>query len=389
MASFEKRGNTWRYRVCVGKDPKTGNYKYTSKSGFKRKSDAKHHAELLERQIRNDEYIPPSSYSFEAVANTWLEEYAKKFKVSTVKNRRISIAHAINFFGDKPIQSIKTRDYQLFLEHVSDQFSKNFVTNIHASTKMCLDYAYRTKLINKRPYVGAKRPKRKKTVEELRDKDIRQRFFEKDELHEFLKLAKETDVPNDFELFATMAYTGMRIGEAIALKWSDIDFENKTIHIYKTYFNPTNKRKSFDILTPKTESSIRKITVDQHILDLLWRYKRDKQDKWHDEFYFEEDYIFTNVNGYPMPMNNVDYWIKRIVNKMDIDKHISSHSFRYTHCSLLIEAGVHIKEIQERLGHSSIEITMNVYAQMTETGKRNASEKFSKLMDGISDDLIS
>ncbi|SUJ92169.1 mobile element-associated integrase, putative [Staphylococcus aureus] len=80
MASYEKRGNTWRYRISLGKDAETGKYKYISNSGFKRKSDAKHHAEMVERQLRNGEYIAPSTSTFKQVADDWLKQYANEVK---------------------------------------------------------------------------------------------------------------------------------------------------------------------------------------------------------------------------------------------------------------------------------------------------------------------
>ena len=72
----------------------------------------------------------------------------------------------------------------------------------------------------------------------------------------------------------------------------------------------------------------------------------------------------------------------------DINKNITTHSFRYTHCSLLIEAGVHIKEIQERLRHKDIQTTMNIYASITKSYKKDASQKFSNLMENVSQDLF-
>ncbi|EHM73767.1 site-specific recombinase, phage integrase domain protein [Staphylococcus epidermidis 14.1.R1.SE] len=72
----------------------------------------------------------------------------------------------------------------------------------------------------------------------------------------------------------------------------------------------------------------------------------------------------------------------------NINKDISTHSFRHTHCALLIEAGVHIKEIQERLRHKNINTTMNIYAKITESYKEDASQKFSQLMENVSKDLF-
>ncbi|MEJ7381234.1 site-specific integrase, partial [Staphylococcus epidermidis] len=82
-------------------------------------------------------------------------------------------------------------------------------------------------------------------------------------------------------------YTGMRAGELLALKWSDIDFENNTISITKSYYNPNNNKRHYQILTPKTESSIGKISVDPHVIQLLKDYKVTVQDTWKNEFYVD------------------------------------------------------------------------------------------------------
>ena len=79
----------------------------------------------------------------------------------------------------------------------------------------------------------------------------------------------------------------------------------------------------------------------------------------------------------------------RLLKKTEIKKHITPHSFRHTHTSLLIEANVHIKEIQECLGHLDINTTMDIYAHMTQNIKKEASKKFRNLMKDLSDNLIS
>ncbi|MEJ7276720.1 tyrosine-type recombinase/integrase, partial [Staphylococcus epidermidis] len=123
-------------------------------------------------------------------------------------------------------------------------YSKNYVDSIVASTNMIFKYAYDMKLIKAMPSEGIKRPKKKVSVEELEDSEIHKKFLEKDELFQFLEVAKYHHSPqNSFEVCTTLAYTGMRAGELLALKWSDIDFENNTISITKTYYNPNNNKK--------------------------------------------------------------------------------------------------------------------------------------------------
>lgn len=389
MANYEKRGNNWRYRISLGKNPNTGKYEYISKSGFARKSDAKNHAEMVERQIRNGEYIAPSTHTFNYVADEWINHYSRNAKVSSVRAREKAIYHAKQQFGNKSIQTITKRDYQAFVDDISTRFSKNYVDSIVSSTNLIFKYALDMKIIAKSPIEGIKRTKFKPTVEDLEQNSLQQKFLEKDELFEFLSVAKNHHKPlNSFELFTFLAYSGMRAGEVLALKWSDIDYEECTVSITKTYYNPNNNKKNYQILTPKTESSIGKISIDPNVIKLLQDYKVNVQDKWKNELYVDNDFIFTDNNGYPLVIKKLSQWIQAIMLQTDIDKNITTHSFRYTHCSLLIEAGVHIKEIQERLRHKDIQTTMNIYANITKSYKKDASQRFSNLMENVSKELF-
>lgn len=389
MANFEKRGKNWRYRISLGKNPNTGKYEYISKSGFARKSDAKNHAEMVERQIRNGEYIAPSTHTFNYVADEWINHYSRNAKVSSVRAREKAIYHAKQQFGNRSIQTITKRDYQAFVDDISTRFSKNYVDSIVSSTNLIFKYALDMKIIAKSPIEGIKRTKFKPTVEDLEQNSLQQKFLEKDELFEFLSVAKNHHKPlNSFELFTFLAYSGMRAGEVLALKWSDIDYEECTVSITKTYYNPNNNKKNYQILTPKTESSIGKISIDPNVIKLLQDYKVNVQDKWKNELYVDNDFIFTDNNGYPLVIKKLSQWIQAIMLQTNIDKNITTHSFRYTHCSLLIEAGVHIKEIQERLRHKDIQTTMNIYASITKSYKKDASQRFSNLMENVSKELF-
>lgn len=111
---------------------------------------------------------------------------------------------------------------------------------------------------------------------------------------------------------------------------------------------------------------------------------KQKEVKLQNGFFYEDNlFIFARNDGYPQLRKVIETRLKRLLKKSDINKNITPHSFRHTHTSLLIEAGVGIKEIQQRLGHTDINTTMNIYAHMTEKMEEKASHQFSKLMEDL------
>src|SRR5699024_6455096 len=384
------RGKTYTYRVYVGKDPITGKDKQISKGGFKRKKDAEMAAALIERQFHNGEYIEPSSLTLEALSIAWLDTYSVDVKESTVRMRSQAMKKLIAAFNNCKVQQVTKNDYQAFITNMAKAHSINHVKIIHTSAKMFFQYAKdHVKIISQSPCEGVKLPKEKQTVEDIENEETSYNYLEKDELEAFLMAAKRHGLENDFALFTTLAYTGLRVGEARAIKWSDIDFEAHTLRVTKTIHNVSNNRKKFNLFTPKTKKSIRTISIDPFLVDLLQRHQmeQDKVKQHNYVFYKDHNFIFASNDGFPLTVTLINDRMKRVLSFTSIDKHLSSHSWRHTHTSLLIEAGVHIKEIQERLGHASIQTTMNIYAKMTKNMKKDASSKFSRLMGNVSDNL--
>ncbi|MFC0302048.1 site-specific integrase [Virgibacillus soli] len=146
---------------------------------------------------------------------------------------------------------------------------------IHIVAKMIFDYAIEMDYINKNPTDNYKLPKNLE-YEENEEKLV---FLEKEELKVFLKIAKDEGLPNDYEFFSLLAYSGMRIGEVISLQWKDLDFQNSSLSITKTDYNPSNNKREFELQTPKTRSSMRKILIDLTIMKLLKELK-DKQNEF-------------------------------------------------------------------------------------------------------------
>lgn len=156
--------------------------------------------------------------------------------------------------------------------------------------------------------------------------------------------AKETIV-STHATFLTLAYTGMRVGELCALKWKDVDFEEKSISITKTYWNKTNNTTNYILNTPKTKTSKRVILVNDAIIGELKKLKvmQNEVMSRYQEEYYDGDFIFaklTNFHGYPEKPGAIRQQLKRLLKLSGLSETLTPHSLRHTHTSLLAEAGV-------------------------------------------------
>lgn len=385
MAHIHKRGNKWAYVVNNAKYMITGGPPKLTKSGFRTKKEAQLAANKVEEALAEDSFIQESNITFEKFTNEWVDYYATQAKISSVRARSIAMKHLVSAWGHLPLKKITKRMYQSQISDLSKEFSQNYIDSIHTTGNMIFKYAIRQDLIRANPTDGFVMPKKQVTVEDIEDEDIQEKFLELDELKTFLTITKEHGLYMDYLSFVTLAYTGMRLGEMIALKWSDLDFTKKTIRITKTYYNPSNNKTSYELLTPKTKKSIRTIMIDDRLIALLKAHRREQMGLKMKQrlVYNDQNFIFAENTGQPRVMKQVALRLQRLMKRMDTDKHITAHGFRHTHTSLLIEAGAGVKEIQERLGHGDVNTTMNIYAHMTKNIEEKTSHKFSELTKGL------
>ena len=232
----------------------------------------------------------------------------------------------------------------------------------------------------------------------LKDKEVENKldnFLEREELMKFLSIAKEEGLRGDFVIFATLAYSGLRVGELLALKESNINFKTNEISVQHTYYNPNNNKKEFSLLSPKTDGSRRTLELDSFVMNLIREHiKQIKVEKMENrKIYNDQGFIFVDVEGYPMPIKSVSLRLQRLMKIMykDVDqdkrKHITPHSFRHTNISLMIESGIPVNEIQRRVGHKDINTTLNIYTHMTKHTKDQSANLFSKHLSELTEKL--
>ncbi len=397
MASFQdyetKKGKRWMFVIENGIDPKTGKRRRIVKRGFKKEKEAKNAAKILEYHLGIRNLETKSDITFKDMAEEWLSVYSvTDRKISTIRVREHEIGHLNDYFAFYKLKDITKKMYQNCLNGLKnkDKLAHNTISGIHGTARMIFKRAMEQDLIIEDPTAYAFIPKDKKTVEEIENTKVEDKYLEKHDLALFLDKAKEMNEETYTMLF-TLAWTGLRAGELVALKWKDIDFEEKTISVTKTYYNPKNNTKNFHLLPPKTDGSIRKIIVEDEVIHLLKRHQiKQKAVKLQaGKDYFDQDFVFARMNppyfGYPHFIKTIENRMAAVLKQLPaIKKHLTPHSLRHTHTSLLAEAGVELLQIMDRLGHTDDETTTQVYLHITKDRKKEASQKFGELMRNLS-----
>ncbi|MCI8308236.1 MAG: tyrosine-type recombinase/integrase [Lachnospiraceae bacterium] len=214
-----------------------------------------------------------------------------------------------------------------------------------------------------------------KSVKCPKKKNKNARVLTVDEQKRFLESAKENVNYNHF-LFVLQ--TGVRSSELRGLKWGDIDFENRIIHIRRNVAHDSNNNR-FITGELKTSSGQRDIPMTQAVYNLLLDIKCRQKNKQQKVVSFEfSDHIFLNRNGKLIPNSNYDRYLEKLCIKSGIEK-ISMHTLRHTFATRCIESGMKPKTLQKILGHANISMTMDLYVHVTEDEKEKEMKKFEEI----------
>lgn len=377
IKEYEKKDGKkyWMFKAYLGIDPATGKKLYTTRRGFKTQKEAKIAKSRLELQAQDNKYTPEKNYTFIEIQEMWFEEYKSTVRESTLSRVKFLFDKNIfQYFGNKKISSFTLAYCQKTVNKWKDEYATYKALKTY--TTAVFDYAVRINVISTNPMKEVYIPKGK-----FRKKEKRIKFYESDELKIFLAVAKKDKFPLSYPFFRLLAFTGIRKGEALALTWEDVDFDRKLLTINKTIAR--NTKNEIVINHPKTQSSVREISLDDITLDILKKWRQDQRKyllSYGHNSLRPNQIIFASKNNNhldPIRPNNIH---KRLCKENEI-KDITIHGFRHTHCSLLFEAGLSIQDVRNRLGHSDIQTTMNIYAHVTKKQKDTSAEKFARYLD--------
>lgn len=382
-------GSKWTYRYSII-DPATGKRKQKETSGFATKAEAEQEALRIQSELQSGVYIEEKSITFSDFIPEFLRLYRQtgKVKKSTIWVRRIRLNNLKKYFGNIKIKDISRKNYQdMLLDLKKEGYADETIVSIHSTGKLIFKKAKELEVIKKDPTEYARLPSKQKTVEQLENHSNIPKYLEKEELARFLHTAKNYARDDmEYPIFITLAYTGLRVGELCALKWSDVDFYEGKISITKTINNANNNANNYMLESPKNGRA-RLVTVSKTVLDILERYQRWQDRNKEKPGYLNRDFVFARYQGkyrgYPIFQRSIAIRMRRLLKASGLNESLTPHSLRHTHTSLLAEAGVSLEVIMDRLGHKNDNTTKNIYLHVTKPKKLEAVDKFDELMNDV------
>ena len=365
----------YRANVYLGVDKVTGKDVKTSITGRTKKEvkQKTKEAEIAFLQNGSTRFQASNITTYKELASLWWESYKHTVKPNTQLNvRRLLDNHILPLFGSYKLDKLTTPLIQNVVNKLADKTNKGeegaflYYDSLHALNKRILQYGVVMQAI---PFNPAREVILPRNTQKAKREKVK--HFDNEELKKFLGYIDNLDL-NKFRycyentLYKFLLATGCRINEALALSWSDIDLDNAVVHITKTlnYKQETN--------SPKSKTSLRDIDIDQATVSMLKQYRlRQTKEAW--KVGKSESVVFSDfIHEYP---NNRTLQTRlRTHFKRAKVTNIGFHGFRHTHASLLLNSGIPYKELQHRLGHSTLSMTMDIYSHLS---KENAKKTVS------------
>ena len=371
--SVRKRGEKWSYYFTVG--IVDGKRKIKEKGGFRTKKEAQTALREALTLFETENFITKeTTYTLSEFIEYWFDTVAATYlKYETITlYRNVNKNHIVNEIGYVKINKVTPMMLQDYFLKKQEQFNCNSNVGTVKVIKNILNNVYKLALkqniIKVNPMTQVEFKNKKETLK----KDLK--VIPENELKEIEKAIQNTRY---YIPYIIALHTGARRGEILGLTWEDVDFENNRISINKAL--QYQKNVGLVLVGTKTKSSIRDFKMTNRLTQELKSHYLNFQTskEYYGSLYHQEyNFICCNEDGTPIHPTRFSTFFINLFKRLGYK--YSFHDLRHTHATMLHEAGANLKVIQERLGHSDIRTTMNIYSHMTTTLEDEAIDKFNK-----------
>ena len=370
-----KRGkNSYSIAISLGKDL-TGRYKQQWVSVKGTKKDAEKRLSELLHQLDTGTFMKPGKTTLAEYLGRWLQDYAKPnlSPRGFERYQGIITKHLIPDFGSITLTQLKPEHLQKhYTAKLNEGLSARTIRYHHAVIHKALQTAVKWGLVIRNVADGVDVPRARRNEMQTWDED---------DIITFLEAAKDSHY---YALFHTALFTGMRRSELLALQWRDIDFHQ--IHINRSLHQLRDG--SYVFTQPKSAKSRRTIALSPSSVLTLTEHKERQEGirAMLGTLLKNDDLVFSTPEGKPLRPNTISRAWTMLAARAGV-KVIRFHDARHSHASLMLKQGVHPKIVQERLGHASIQMTLDTYSHVAPGLQQAAAESFDKLLNGRSENV--
>ena len=316
---------------------------------------------ILDGMIEKKLEVRKSVVTFGTLYESWLAFRKVSVKESTFFAQMAMVKDFSKKFHEKDIETISSIQIQNYILSLDRKIGTLRV--VLSVLNMIFDYGKRLNMLSDNPVFNVKLPRQSKDIEELHKKSMK--FYSKEEAKELFKYLNTIKKHRISALLCEFLYlTGLRFGEATGLQKEDVDFENMCLTVNHT-LTRFNLDKEFKLSSPKTASAYRTVYFNDRCKEILIEAIEHNKSK---EF---ESFVFVNRVQSLFENGNFNRYLSRYAFKSGIrpDLKPTSHVFRHSHISLLVEMGLPLKVIMQRVGHTDEKMTTQIYTHITSTMK--------------------
>jgi len=372
---YQRKDGSWEAKISLGTDHGTG--KRRRPSLYADTQDE------IQRKLNNalgkhfaGYNIDPQKITFEDWIDKWLEDYCKPFiEQNTYEGYEAYAKLYIKpRLGSCLLSKLTTNDIQRAYNYLLKKGKKNgkglapkSLWNVHTVVRASLLQAQLEDLIIRNPLLGVKLPPKNKP---------KNNFLTAEQMQHYLGTIKDDRL---YAAFIVECVTGMRRGEILGLKWPCVVFKTGELKIKETYIKSVSGKTYFS--KPKTEKSHREIYLPKEAVEILKQHKKAQSlemKEWGED-YQKHNLVFCKENGEPIHPDTF-YGLHLTLIKNAGLGHVRFHDLRHSVASALINQGFELIDVAELLGHSSIEVTADVYGHLTKERKKDTTQSLVSIL---------
>ena len=360
---------TWSYVLDAGRD-QSGRRRQVTRGGYATRADAR--AALREILLSG---AARTHDTYRLTVETYLAQWLdgkRGLRPTTRKSYREHLElYLVPHLGRRRLRDLTTAHVDSMITAIASDaarpLSPTTVRRIHATLRSALNTAVRRHLITANPAVHVELPRTGKVTVAV---------WTAAQLSQFLTAIRDDRL---YVLYHLVALTGMRRGEALGLRWTDVDSDRKLLRVNQQVVQVGGET---HIGPPKTDSGRRVIPLDAATAGLLTIHHRDQQrerELW-GPAWTDSGHLFTREDGTLLSPDHITRHFRRLVKETGLPP-LRFHGLRHTNASLGLAAGVAMKVVSERLGHSAIAITADLYTHVVPVVAQSAADAIAQLID--------